>query len=98
MQAFSADLSCAVRPTIETVTNALYAENLISGDTRGYIITATGVSVITLSSRLIFDVEAELGGVENPDEYLNHFCQVLIIKGDKALSDIATSMKRQLGE
>ena len=91
-------LTDAITVSLHGVTNALYTKGLITAETKSYIQTATGISDIQKSSRLVTILEALLSSSHDPDQYLTDICHVLIDQNHKTLTDIATSILRQLGK
>ena len=93
-----ATLTDAITANLHGITNALYAKELITTETKSYIQTATGISDLQKSSQLVTILEALLSSSHDPDQYLTNICHVLIDQNHKTLADIATSILCQLGK
>ena len=93
-----ATLTDAITANLHGVTNALYAKELITTETKSYMQTATGISDLQKSSQLVTILEALLSASHDPDQYLTNICHVLIDQNHKTLADIAASMLCQLGK
>ena len=93
-----ASLADAITVSLHGVTNALYAKGLITAETKSHIQTATGISDLKKSSRLVTVLEALLSSSHDPDQYLANICHVLMNQNHKTLADIATSILHQLGK
>ena len=93
-----ATLTDAITASLHGVTNALYAKKLITKETKSYIQTATGISDLQKSSKLVTNLEALLSCSHDPDQYLINICHALIDQNHKTLANIATSMLCQLGK
>ena len=93
-----ATLVDAITNNLDTVTNGLYSEGLIPMDTVNYIQTATGISHLLKSNRLVSVIQQQLKSSLNPEQYLIDICHVLINQQHRTLTNIATSILHQLGE
>ena len=91
-------LTDAITVSLHGVTNALYAKELITAETKSYIQTATGISDLQKSSQLVTKLEALLLASHDPDQYLTNICHVLISQNHKTIADIATFILCQLGK
>ena len=97
LQSYHAKLTDAISTDPDKVADALYAKGLITRETLNYIQTAMGVSDQRKSSRLAFDLGMQFSSSLNPKQLLVDICHVLINQ-QQALTDIATSILRQLGK
>ena len=79
------------------MSNELYAEKLITLETKIEIQTASGVGDFKKASRLVEVLQLSVRGLPTADGYLLEVCQVFINQNDRQLTEIATSIMQALG-
>ena len=80
------------------MTNALYTNKLIPLETRNNIHGITGEDDYRKASKLVIALERQLQTHSDPDQYLHDICHVLRNQQHHTLTDIATSILKQLGQ
>ena len=80
------------------MTNALYTKELIPLETRNNIHGITGEDDYRKASKLVIALERQLQTHSDPDQYLHDICHVLRNQQHHTLTDIATSILKQLGQ
>ena len=80
------------------MTNALYTKELIPLETRNNIHGITGEDDYRKASKLVISLERQLQTHSDPDQYLHDICHVLRNQQHHTLTDIATSILKQLGQ
>ena len=88
----------AITPTLYSVTNALFANKLIPFETSDDILTIPGEGDFKKASKLLIALQRQLQTHSNPDQYLHDICHVLRNQQHQTLTDIATSILKQLGQ
>ena len=88
----------AITPTLYSVTNALYTNKLIPLETRNNIHGITGEDDYRKASKLVMALERQLQTHSHPDQCLHDICHVLRNQQHQTLTDIATSILKQLGQ
>lgn len=91
-------LTDAISTDLYRVTDALYANGLITMDTKENIQTTTGISDYRKASQLVLAAQQQLEASLNPEQHLINICYVLQRQQHPTLKDIANSIKHQLGE
>ena len=89
-------LTRAISANINNVTNALHTRDLITPETRGYIVTTVGVANGDKANRVMLDIEGRLGASPDEKQYLTQVCNVLSNQGG-AIKQIANVMLQELG-
>ena len=89
----SAHLTDVLSTTLNRVTNALYAKNLIPFEVKTNLL-----SITEDYSKLVLVLERQLQTHSDPDQYLHDICHVLRHQQHQTLTDIATSILKQLGQ
>ncbi|XP_019858976.1 PREDICTED: uncharacterized protein LOC109587180 [Amphimedon queenslandica] len=92
----SAKLAGAITTNLYRVTDALYAEGLITMDTKENIQTVTGISDYRKSSQLVSMIQQHLACSLNPPQYITKICIELINQKCDPLKDIATKIVDEL--
>uniref|UniRef100_A0A1X7TBL0 Uncharacterized protein n=1 Tax=Amphimedon queenslandica TaxID=400682 RepID=A0A1X7TBL0_AMPQE len=92
-----ATLVDAITNSLQKVTDALYAKELIPQQTKQEMLVPA-VDNYTKAAKLINVIEKQLESSLNPEQYLIDICHVLINQQHRTLTDIATSILHQLGE
>ncbi|XP_019858978.1 PREDICTED: uncharacterized protein LOC109587182 [Amphimedon queenslandica] len=90
-------LAHATSANLCNVTDALYAKDLIPQQTKEDM-HVMGIADNKKASNLVHVIENQLEASLNPEQYLINICHVLINQKHRALTDIATSILRQLGQ
>ena len=78
------------------MTSALYAKNLIPFEVKTNLLSLT--EDYKKASKLVLVLERQLQTHSDPDQYLNDICHVLRNQQHQTLTDIATSILKQLGQ
>uniref|UniRef100_A0A1X7TIT1 NACHT domain-containing protein n=1 Tax=Amphimedon queenslandica TaxID=400682 RepID=A0A1X7TIT1_AMPQE len=92
-----ATLVDAVTNSLQKVTDALYAKELIPQQTKQEMLVLA-VDNYTKTANLMNVIEKQLESSLNPEQYLIDICHVLINQQHRTLTDIATSILHQLGQ
>uniref|UniRef100_A0A1X7TGA2 NACHT domain-containing protein n=1 Tax=Amphimedon queenslandica TaxID=400682 RepID=A0A1X7TGA2_AMPQE len=98
LRTHSVKLTDAITTNLYRVTDALYAEGLISLDAKENVQTVPGISDYRKSSQLVSVIQRQLESSLNPEQYFIDICHVLINQQHCTLTDIATSILHQLGQ
>ena len=88
----------AITPTLYSVTNALYTNKMIPLETRNNIHGITGEDDYRKASKLVMALEKRIQTHSDPDQCLHDICHVLRNQQHQTLTDIATSILKQLGQ
>ncbi|XP_019855323.1 PREDICTED: uncharacterized protein LOC109584155 [Amphimedon queenslandica] len=96
LQKYSAKLSKAISVNVSNVANALLSDDLITQETRDYVVTVDGVSAFTKANRLMTDVMGQLDGSLDERQYLIDVCNILIKQG-ASMKQIGNVMLKELG-
>ena len=96
LRVHSAHLIDVLSTTPNRVTNALYAENLIPFEVKTNLLSLT--EDYKKASKLVLVLERQLQTHSDPDQYLHDICHVLRNQQHHTLTDIATSILKQLGQ
>ena len=94
--AHSAHLTDVLSTTPDRVTSALYAKNLIPFEVKTNLLSLT--EDYKKASKLVLVLERLLQIHSDPDQYLHDVCHVLRNQQHQTLTDIATSILKQLGQ
>ena len=94
LQKYSDRLTRAISANINNVTNALYAKDLITQQTRGYVVTVVGVANLDKANKVMVDIEGQVDVLDK--QYLVKVCNVLSTQGG-AIKQIANAMLQELG-
>ena len=98
LQKYSETLTMAMSANINNITNALHANNLITPETREYVVTTVGVSNLEKAYRVMVDIEGQLDTSHNEKQYLTKLCNVYLQStGVGAIRQIANVMLQELG-
>ena len=76
----------------------MYTNKLIPLETRNNIHGITGEDDYRKASKLVMALERQLQTHSDPDQYLHDICHVLRNQQHQTLTDIATSILKQLGQ
>ena len=74
----------------------MHAKDLITQQTRGYVVTVVGVANGDKANRVVVDIEGQLGASLDEKQYLTKVCNVLSTQGG-AIKQIANVMLQELG-
>ena len=74
----------------------MYAKDLITSETKGYVVTTVGVANGDKADRVMVDIEGQLGASLDEKQYLTEVCNVLSNQGG-AIKQIANVMLQELG-
>ena len=74
----------------------MHAKDLITQQTRGYVVTVVGVANGDKANRVVVDIEGQLGASLDEKQYLTEVCNVLSNQGG-AIKQIANVMLQELG-
>ena len=96
LRVHSAHLIDVLSTTPNRVTNALYAENLIPFEVKTNLLSLT--EDYKKASKLVLVLERQLQTHSDPDQYLHDICHVLRNQQHHTLTDITTSILKQLGQ
>ena len=96
LRAHSAHLTDVLSTTPNRVTSALYAKNLIPFEVKTNLLSLT--EDYKKASKLVLVLERQLQTHSDPDQYLHDICHVLRNQQHQTLTDIATSILKQLGQ
>ena len=92
-------LTDAISTNLYKVTDALYAKELITLDTkRDMYSSVTGENESKKAGKLVIELQTQLESSLTPDHCLINICRVLINQQHQTLKDIATNILHQLGE
>ena len=96
----SADLSGIITPILTSVTNVLYAKELIPFEVKTNILSITGEDDLKKSSKLVGVLQRQLQAHKDPHQYLVNICHVLRneLKQHERIKDVVTLILQQLGE
>ena len=94
LRKYSDKLSKAISANINNVTNALHAKDLITQQTREYVVTVVGVANGDKANRVMLDIEGQVDVLDK--QYLTEVCNVLSKQGG-AIKQIANVMLQELG-
>ena len=94
LQKYSDRLTRAISANINNVTNALHAKDLITQETRGYVVTTVGVTSLDKANKVMVDIEGQVDVLDK--QYLVKVCNVLSTQGG-AIKQIANVMLQELG-
>ncbi|XP_019862893.1 PREDICTED: uncharacterized protein LOC109591643 [Amphimedon queenslandica] len=97
LQKYSDKLAKAVGANVSNVTNALHAKDLITPETREYVVTTVGVASSAKANRLMLDVADRLEASLNGKEYLVKVCNILTQQGG-AIKEIGNVMLKELAQ
>ena len=98
LQNHSEDLTNVMTTSLYRITDALYARELITLDTKINIYSTTGEDESRKAGRLVIRLEKLLKASSDPDRFLINICHVLINQQNKTITNIASSMLHQLGK
>ena len=98
LQVNSAKICDNISPVLYKVNNELYAEQLIPLQTKEEMLIMGVMTDYTKASKLMSVLQRQLKGRSDPDQYLVNICYVLINQQQQTLTNIATSILRQLGQ
>uniref|UniRef100_A0A1X7T6C3 NACHT domain-containing protein n=1 Tax=Amphimedon queenslandica TaxID=400682 RepID=A0A1X7T6C3_AMPQE len=87
----------AISVNLYSVTDALYAKELIPQQTKQDM-HVQGLADNKKASKLVNIIEQQLESSLNPEQYFIDICHVLINQQHRTLTDIATSILHQLGQ
>ena len=96
LRVHSAHLTDVLSATPNRVTSALYAKNLIPFEVKTNLLSIT--EDYKKASKLVLVLERQLQTHSDPDQYLHDICHVLRNQQHQTLTDIATSILKQLGQ
>ena len=96
LRVHSAHLTDVLSTTPNRVTSALYAKNLIPFEVKTNLLSLT--EDYKKASKLVLVLERQLQTHSDPDQYLHDICHVLRNQQHQTLTDIATSILKQLGQ
>ena len=96
LRVHSAHLTDVLSTTPNRVTSALYAENLIPFEVKTNLLSLA--EDYKKASKLVLVLERQLQTHSDPDQYLHDICHVLRNQQHQTLTDIATSILKQLGQ
>ena len=74
----------------------MHAKDLITQETRGYVVTTVGVANLQKANTVMVDIEGQLGASLDEKQYLTKVCNVLLNQGG-AIKQIANVMLQELG-
>uniref|UniRef100_A0A1X7TN04 CARD domain-containing protein n=1 Tax=Amphimedon queenslandica TaxID=400682 RepID=A0A1X7TN04_AMPQE len=97
LQSCTDKLVSAISINIYNVTESLYAKGLILQQTKAEM-HVLGVTDNEKASKLMYVIETQLQGSLNPKQYLIDMCRVLAHQQHRALTDIVSSMLKELGQ
>ena len=98
LQRHSEDLANVMTVSLYRITDALYAKGLITLDTKINIYSTTGEDESKKAGKLVIGLERLLQTSSDPGQFLINICHVLINQQNKTITNIASSMLRQLGK
>uniref|UniRef100_A0A1X7UJX8 NACHT domain-containing protein n=2 Tax=Amphimedon queenslandica TaxID=400682 RepID=A0A1X7UJX8_AMPQE len=96
LRTHSSKLTDAVSCNLLKIANELHASRLMPEQLRQEILVVA-VDDYTKSTKLVNVIERQLKASLKPEQYLINICHVLINQQHRTLTDIATSILRQLG-
>ena len=73
----------------------MYTKDLITQETRGFVVTTVGVANLEKAYRVMVDIEGLLDASLDEKQYLTEVCNVLPNQG--AIKQIANAMLQELG-
>ena len=74
----------------------MHAKDLITSETRGYVVTTVGVANGDKANRVMVDIEGHLDASLDEKQYLTKVCNVLLNQGG-VIKQIANVMLQELG-
>ena len=98
LRPYSYKLTAAITNNLERISDALYANGLISFDIKFDITSVTGISDYKKASRLVTTLLGQMEASLNPQKDLINTCHILINQRHPTLTDIATSILDELGK
>ena len=98
LQVNSSKICDSISPVLYKVTDALYAKQLISLQTKEEMLIMGVMTDYTKASKLMSVLQRQLEVHSDPDQYLVNICNVLINQQQQTLTDIAISILQQLGQ
>ena len=98
LRPYSYKLTAAITNTLDRISDALYANGLISLDIKYDITSTTGISDYKKASCLMTTLLGQMEASLNPQRDLISLCHILVNQRHQTLTDIATSMLDQLGK
>ncbi|XP_019854904.1 PREDICTED: uncharacterized protein LOC109583851 [Amphimedon queenslandica] len=98
LRSYSDKLTAAITDNLHTISNALYANGLMSLNIKCRILSTTGHSDYEKASYLVTTLLRQLEASLNPQRDLINICHILINQKHRALKDIAASILDQLGQ
>ena len=98
LQVNSSKICDNISPVLYKVTDALYAKQLISLQTKDEMLIMGVMTDYTKASKLMSVLQRQLEVHSDPDQYLVNICNVLINQQQQTLTDIAISILQQLGQ
>ena len=97
LRSHSDRLTRIIANNLQTVTNGLYAKDLIPEQTK-LEMSVLAIDDYTKASNLVNVIEGQLDSSLNQDKYLLDVCLVLIDQKHQPLTDLAVSMLKETGE
>ena len=97
LRSHSDRLTRIIANNLQTVTNGLYAKDLIPEQTK-LEMSVLAIDNYTKASNLVNVIEGQLDSSLNQDKYLLDVCHVLIDQKHQPLTDLAVSMLEETGE
>ena len=98
LQVNSSKICDNISSVLYKVTDALYAKQLISLQTKEEMLVMGVMTDYTKASKLMSVLQRQLEVHSDPDQYLVNICNVLINQQQQTLTDIAISILQQLGQ
>ena len=97
LKSYSDRLTHIIANNLQTVTNGLYAKDLIPQQTKLEMFVVA-FDNYTKASNLVNVIEGQLDSSLNQDKYLLDVCLVFIDQKHQPLTDLAVSMLKETGE
>uniref|UniRef100_A0A1X7TGE2 Death domain-containing protein n=1 Tax=Amphimedon queenslandica TaxID=400682 RepID=A0A1X7TGE2_AMPQE len=91
-------LTDAVTTNLYRLADALHAKGLIPLDTKRDMYSVSGDNELKKAGKLLITLQTLMKSSQHPEQYLIDVCHVLVNQQNQALTDIATSMMKQLGK
>ena len=91
-------LTDAITTNLYRLTDALHAKGLIPLDTKRDMYSVSGDNELKKAGKLLITLQTLMKSSQHPEQYLIDTCNVLVNQQNQALTDIATSMMKQLGK
>ena len=74
----------------------MHTKDLITQETRGYVVTTVGVTNVDKANKVMVDIEGQVDVSLDEGQYLTKVCDVLSNQGG-AIKQIANVMLQELG-